>query len=49
MAGCHVATLFLMGWSTTAMAARHQYVTGVIRTDVAQRVDGLTWSPEDHK
>ena len=29
--------------------ARHQHVTGVIRTDVAQRVDGLTWSPEDHK
>lgn len=37
----------LTGWSTTAMAARYQHITGSIRGDVAQRVGGLIWgSPE---
>lgn len=37
----------IMGWSSTAMAARYQHVTGGILADVAQRVGGLIW--EDAK
>lgn len=33
----------IMGWSSTAMAARYQHVTGGILKDVAQRVGGLIW------
>jgi len=36
----------LMGWSTTAMAARYQHITGVIRGDVAERVGGLIWGAD---
>ncbi|MBN9759248.1 Integrase [Pseudonocardia sp. Ae406_Ps2] len=43
------AVMGLMGWSTTAMAARYQHVTGVVRTDVAQRVGGLIWGRPDDK
>jgi integrase len=39
------AVMSLMGWSTTAMAARYQHVTGAIRGDVARRVGGLIWGP----
>ena len=31
----------IMGWSSTAMAARYQHVTDPIRHEVADRVDGL--------
>jgi integrase len=31
----------IMGWSSTAMAAWYQHVTGGILRDVAQRVGGL--------
>jgi integrase len=34
----------IMGWSTTAMAARYQHVTDPIRQDVAKRVGGLLWA-----
>ena len=34
----------LMGWSTTAMAARYQHLTDPIRRDVARRVGGLLWA-----
>jgi integrase len=37
------AVMGLMGWSTTAMAARYQHITGDIRHDVAERVGGLIW------
>lgn len=37
----------IMGWSTTAMAARYQHVTDPIRRDVARRVGGLIWSEDD--
>lgn len=37
------AVMGLMGWSSTAMAARYQHITGTVRGDVAQRVDGLIW------
>lgn len=33
----------IMGWSSTAMAARYQHVTGGILSDVAKRVGGLIW------
>jgi integrase len=32
------AVMAIMGWSTTAVAARYQHVTGIVRGDVAQRV-----------
>jgi len=34
----------IMGWSTTAMAARYQHVTNPIRREVASRVNGLLWA-----
>ncbi|QKV94011.1 site-specific integrase [Streptomyces sp. NA02950] len=33
----------IMGWSSTAMAARYQHVTDGILGDVAERVGGLIW------
>ncbi|MEU5040879.1 tyrosine-type recombinase/integrase [Streptomyces griseorubiginosus] len=39
------AVMGLMGWSTTAMAARYQHMVDSVRNDVAQRVDGLIWKP----
>ncbi len=33
----------IMGWSSTAMAARYQHVTSGIPADVAKRVGGLIW------
>lgn len=39
----------LMGWSTTAMAARYQHMVDAVRTDIARQLDGLIWKPEtDH-
>lgn len=35
----------VMGWSSTAMAARYQHVTDPIRRDVARRMGTLLWSP----
>lgn len=43
------AVMGLMGWSTTAMAARYQHITGAVRSDVAQRVGGLIWGRPDDK
>jgi hypothetical protein len=40
------AVMGLMGWSTTAMAARYQHITGAVRGDVAERVGGLIWGAE---
>jgi integrase len=39
----------LMGWSSTAMAARYQHVTGVVRSDSAERVGGLIWGVSEEK
>jgi integrase len=36
----------VMGWSSTAMAARYQHVTDPIRRDVARRVGGLLWTTD---
>jgi hypothetical protein len=34
----------IMGWSSTAMAARYQHVTDPIRRTVAAQVGGLLWA-----
>lgn len=39
------AVMGLMGWSTTAMAARYQHMVDAVRTEVARQVDGLIWKP----
>jgi integrase len=36
----------IMGWSSTAMAARYQHVTDPIRRQVADQVGGLLWADE---
>lgn len=38
------AVMGLMGWSTTAMAARYQHMVDAVRADVARQVDGLIWT-----
>ena len=43
------AVMGIMGWSTTAMAARYQHVTGVVRGDVAKRVGGLIWGAAERQ
>ncbi|KOG31618.1 tyrosine-type recombinase/integrase [Streptomyces resistomycificus] len=40
------AVMGLMGWSTTAMAARYQHMVDSVRSDVARQVDGLIWKPD---
>lgn len=39
----------VMGWSSTAMAARYQHVTDPIRPEVATRVGGLLWASAEDK
>jgi hypothetical protein len=42
---CHGAgAMGIMGWSSTAMAARYQHMTDPIRRDIAKRVGGLLWA-----
>jgi len=43
------AVMGSMGWSSSAMAARYQHVTGVVRGDVAERVGGLIWGDKSSK
>ncbi len=38
------AVMEFMGWSSTAMTRRYQHVTGVVRRDVAERINGYLWS-----
>ncbi|MFF8511258.1 tyrosine-type recombinase/integrase [Streptomyces sp. NPDC015492] len=40
------AVMGLMGWSSTAMAARYQHMVDTVRTNIARQVDGLIWKPE---
>jgi integrase len=42
------AVMGIMGWSTTAMAARYQHITNAVRTDIAARVGGLLWADDPH-
>lgn len=37
----------IMGWSSTAMAARYQHVTDGMRRSVAEQVGGLIWKQPD--
>ncbi|MFJ4434777.1 tyrosine-type recombinase/integrase [Streptomyces sp. NPDC088923] len=39
------AVMGLMGWSSTAMAARYQHMVDTVRNDIARQVDGLIWKP----
>ncbi|GAA1092141.1 site-specific integrase [Kitasatospora arboriphila] len=39
------AVMGVMGWSSTAMAARYQHMVDPIRRDIAKRVGGLLWQP----
>ncbi|MFJ8298724.1 tyrosine-type recombinase/integrase [Streptomyces sp. NPDC094447] len=39
------AVMGLMGWSSTAMAARYQHMVDTVRTNIARQVDGLIWNP----
>lgn len=41
------AVMSVMGWSSTAMAARYQHVVDAVRTDIATQVAGLLWAPEE--
>ncbi|MEV7621885.1 tyrosine-type recombinase/integrase [Actinoplanes sp. NPDC089786] len=41
------ATMGVMGWATTSMAARYQHLTDPIRADIAKRVGGLIWKPAE--
>jgi integrase len=41
------AVMSVMGWSSTAMAARYQHVVDTVRTDIATRAEGLLWAPDD--
>ena len=47
------AVMGVMGWSTSAMAARYQHITDPVRRDVAKRLGGLLWdaaaAPGDEK
>ena len=38
------AVMGIMGWSTTAMAARYQHITEAVRRDIADRVGDLLWA-----
>jgi integrase len=40
------AVMGLMGWSSTAMAARYQHITEPVRRDIATRLGILIWSPD---
>jgi len=42
------AVMSIMGWSSTAMAARYQHMIDPIRKDIAKRVGGLIWSSPPH-
>ncbi|GGW26480.1 hypothetical protein GCM10010320_00880 [Streptomyces caelestis] len=39
----------LMGWSTTAMAARYQHMVDAVRAEVARQVDSLMWKSGDER
>ncbi|MGW4593239.1 hypothetical protein ACWEKJ_38480, partial [Amycolatopsis thermoflava] len=38
------AVMEFRGWSNTAMAKRYQYITGGLRSDIAERLNGYLWS-----
>ncbi|AXO34299.1 integrase [Micromonospora sp. B006] len=43
------AVMGIMGWSSSAMAARYQHLAAQLRPDIAQRVGGLLWETPTEK
>lgn len=41
------AVMDFMGWSQASMTKRYQHVTAVIRDDIARRLDGFLWGPNE--
>lgn len=41
------AVMGIMGWSNSAMASQYQHLTGQVRRDIAQQVNGLLWDSQD--
>jgi hypothetical protein len=37
------AVMEFMGWSNTAMAKRYQRITGALRRDISNRLNGYLW------
>jgi len=36
-----------MGWSNSTMARRYQHIVETLKRDVADRIDGFLWAPEE--
>lgn len=43
------AVMGLVGWLTTAMAARYQHMVDAVQTDIARQVDRLIWQSDVHR
>ena len=43
------AVMGIMGWSSTAMAARYQHITSTIRSGIAKQVGSLLWTHDDDR
>ena len=41
------AVMEFMGWSHSSMAKRYQHVTALLRNDIASRLDGFLWGPNE--
>ncbi len=41
------AVMGLMGWSSTAMAARYQHMVDTVRSSIAEQVDGFIWQTSE--
>lgn len=41
------AVMEFMGWSHSSMTKRYQHVTAVLRNDIASRLDGFLWGPNE--
>jgi integrase len=39
------AVMEFMGWSNSTMAKRYQHITGALRRDIADRLNGYLWNP----
>ncbi len=40
------AVMEFMGWSNSAMAKRHQHMTGGLRRNIADQLNEYLWKPE---
>jgi len=41
------AVMGLMGWSNSSMTGRYQHITAAVQRDVANRLGGLLWKPNE--